>query len=128
MKILRYAIGTLFIFAGALHFARPKPYLAMMPPWIPLHKEAVAVSGVAEIAGGLALFPDRTARFGAWWLIALLVAVFPANVHMAINPDQIKGLDKTGIPTWALWARLPLQPLAIWLVWLATKPANRSGN
>ena len=128
MKILRYAIGTLFIFAGALHFARPKPYLAMMPPWIPLHKEAVAVSGVAEIAGGLALFPDRTARFGAWWLIALLVAVFPANVHMAINPDQITGLDKTGIPTWALWARLPLQPLAIWLVWLATKPANRSGN
>ena len=128
MKILRYAIGILFIFAGALHFARPKPYLAMMPPWIPLHKEAVAVSGVAEIAGGLALFPDRTARFGAWWLIALLVAVFPANVHMAINPDQIKGLDKTGIPTWALWARLPLQPLAIWLVWLATKPANRSGN
>lgn len=124
MKLLRYAIGTLFIFAGALHFARPKPYLAMMPPWIPLHKEAVAVSGVAEIAGGIAMFPDRTARFGAWWLIALLVAVFPANVHMAVNPDQIKGLDKTGIPTWALWARLPLQPLAIWLTWLATKPAK----
>ena len=122
MKILRYAIGTLFIFAGALHFARPKPYLAMMPPWIPMHEEAVAVSGVAEIAGGAALFSDRTARFGGWWLIALLLAVFPANVHMAINPDQIKGLDKTGIPGWALWARLPLQPLAIWLTWLATKP------
>lgn len=123
MKILRYVIGAGFILGGALHFARPKPYLAMMPPWIPLHKEAVAISGVAEIAGGAALFSDRTARFGGWWLIALLVAVFPANVHMAVNPDQIKGLGETGIPNWTLWARLPLQPLAIWLTWLATKPA-----
>ena len=125
MKFLRYVIGILFIVAGALHFIRPKPYVAMMPPWIPMHEEAVAVSGIAEIAGGIAMFPNRTARFGAWWLIALMVAVFPANVHMAVNPDQIKGLDKTGIPAWALWARLPLQPLAIWLTWLATKPTRR---
>lgn len=125
MKPLRFALGIFFILAGTMHFIRPKPYLAMMPPWIPKHEEAVAVSGVAEIAGGAALFADRTARFGTWWLIALLIAVFPANLHMAVNPDQIKGLDKTGIPNWALWARLPLQPLAIWLVWLATKPAAR---
>ena len=124
MKILRYVIGVLFIGAGVLHFVRPKPYIAMMPPWIPLHKEAVAVSGVAEIVGGAAMFSSRTARFGCWWLIALLVAVFPANVHMAINPDQIRGLERTGIPNWALWARLPLQAVAIWLVWLATKPSR----
>ncbi|HTU13866.1 MAG TPA: hypothetical protein VMF31_01590 [Solirubrobacterales bacterium] len=126
MKILRYVIGIGFIIGGALHFARPKPYLAMMPPWIPLHREAVAVSGIAEIAGGAALLSDRTARSGGRWLIALLVAVFPANVHMAVNPDQIRGLEETGIPNWALWARLPLQPLAIWLTWLATRPVPDS--
>ena len=124
MRILRYIIGILFIGAGVLHFIRPKPYLAMMPPWIPFHKEAVAVSGLAEIAGGVALFTDRTARFGCWWLIALLVAVFPANIHMAINPDQIRGLDETGIPGWVLWARLPLQAVAIWMIWLVTKPSR----
>jgi uncharacterized membrane protein len=121
MRPLRYTIGVFFILAGTLHFVRPRPYLAMMPPWIPRHKEAVAVSGAAEIAGGAALLADRTSRFGGRWLIALLLAVFPANVHMAVNPDQIKGLDRTGIPGWALWARLPLQPLAIWLTWRATR-------
>jgi len=126
MRFLRYAIGAFFIFGGVMHFLKPATYMAMMPPWIPLHKESVAVSGVAEVVGGAALFSDRTARFGGWWLIALLVAVFPANVHMAVNPEQIKGLEKTGIPQWALWARLPLQPLAIWLTWLATKPARNN--
>jgi len=128
MKILRYVIGILFIGAGVLHFARPKPYLAIMPPWIPLHEEAVAVSGLAEIIGGVAMFPNRTARIGGWWLIALLVAVFPANVHMALNPQDIKVLDKAGVPGWALWARLPLQAVAIWLVWLVTKPARGDGK
>jgi len=122
MKALRYAIGVFFIFVGALHFIKPQSFAAIMPDWIPLHREAVAVSGVAEIAGGAALFSDRTARFGGWWLIALMVAVFPANIHMAINPDQVKGID--GIPNWALWARLPLQPLAMLLVWITTKPAK----
>jgi uncharacterized membrane protein len=124
MKVLRYVIGGFFILGGVLHFVKPATYAAMMPPWIPLHRESVAVSGVAEIAGGAALFSDRTARFGGWWLIALLIAVFPANLHMAVNPEQIKGLDRTGIPQWALWGRLPLQAVVAWLVWLATKPAR----
>lgn len=123
MKPLRLAIGLLFMFGGTLHFVKPRTYAAMMPPWIPFHRESVAVSGVAEIAGGAALLSNRTARFGGGWLIALLVAVFPANFHMAVNPEQIRGLEATGIPNWALWLRLPLQPLAIWLVWLATRPS-----
>lgn len=122
MRVLRWVIGVLFVFAGVLHFVKPHSYAAIMPGWIPLHDEAVAVSGVAEIAGGAALFSDRTARFGGWWLIALLIAVFPANVHMALNPDQVKGIED--VPHWLLWLRLPLQPLAIWLVWLATRPAG----
>ena len=125
MRILRYVIGTFFIAAGVLHFVKPATYLAMMPPWIPFHKESIALSGVAEVAGGAALFSDRTARFGAWWLVALLVAVFPANVHMAVNPEQIKGLDRTGIPHWALWLRLPLQFVAIWLVLRDTSKSQR---
>ncbi len=62
-----------------------------------------------------------TRRLGRWWLLALLLAVFPANVHMAVNPEQIKGLDLSKIPRWALWARLPLQPLAMLWVWRATR-------
>ncbi len=126
MPILRRIFAALFIVAGALHFIKPQTYEAMMPPWIPMHAESVAVSGVAEIVGGLALIPDRTARIGGLWLIALLVAVFPANVHMAVNPDQIRGLDETGIPNWALWLRLPLQPLVMWLIWRSVRGAPTS--
>ena len=92
-----------------------------MPPYLPYHREAVAVSGVAEIVGALAVIAPATRRpFARWWLIALLVAVFPANVHMAVSPEQVKGLDLDRIPRWTLWARLPLQPLCVWWVWRAT--------
>ena len=62
-----------------------------------------------------------TRRLGRCWLLGLLVAVFPANVHMAVNPAQIRKLDLRKIPRWALWARLPLQPLAMLWVWRATR-------
>ena len=96
-----------------MHFVRPRSYEAIMPPSIPITREAVVVSGVAEIAGAVAVLPPRTRRFARWWLLALLLAVFPANVHMAVNPEQVRGLDLNGYPRWALWARLPLQPLAM---------------
>ncbi len=93
-----------------------------MPPAIEsVKKEVVAVSGVAEIAGAALVLPAATRRLGRWWLLALLVAVFPANIHMAVNPEQIKGLDLRRIPRWALWARLPLQPLCMLWVWRATR-------
>ena len=92
-----------------------------MPPSLPRHKEAVVVSGIAEIAGGAAVLWPRTRRFGRWWLLALLLTVFPANLHMAVNPEQVKGLDLERVPRWALWARLPLQPLAMLWVWRATR-------
>jgi uncharacterized membrane protein len=115
-------LGVAFIGAGLLHFLRPRPYEAIMPPYLPAHRELVMLSGAAEIAGGVtALFP-ATHRFSRWWLIALLVAVFPANVQMAINPGDIKGLPD--IPGWALWARLPLQAVFIGLVVRATRPRD----
>jgi len=121
MKPLRAVPGFVFILAGALHFVIPKFYEQMMPDWIPLHRESVIVSGVAEIIGGAALLNERTSRFGFWWLTALLVAVFPANVHMATNPDSVPIVSERSIPHWQLWARLPLQPLMIVLLAVATR-------
>jgi uncharacterized membrane protein len=120
MQRSRLALAAFFSFSGTLHFLIPRSYEAMVPRGVPAH-EAVVVSGVAEIVGGMAVLHPRTRHLGRWWLLALLLAVFPANIHMAVNPEQIKGLDLNKIPRWALWARLPLQPLAMAWVWRATR-------
>ena len=106
----RALAGPFFIAAGVLHFLRPGMYEAIMPDYLPLHRELVYASGVAEAAGGAALLhPDaKVRRYGAWWLVATLVAVFPANVHMALNPQ-----DYPSIPKWSLYARLPVQVLFV---------------
>lgn len=114
-------LAAFFTFTGTMHFVIPRSYEAMMPPSLPRHREAVIVSGLAEIAGGAAIIPARSRRFARWWLLGLLLAVFPANVHMAVNPEQVRGLDLERVPRWALWARLPLQPLAMLWVWRATR-------
>jgi len=117
----RRLLAGFFALVGTMHFAIPHSFEAIMPPYVPRHREAVIVSGIAEIAGGLAVLPAPTRRLARWWLLALLAAVFPANVHMALNPEQIRGLDLDRIPRWTLWARLPLQPLAMLWVWHATR-------
>lgn len=100
----------LFIAAGAIHFISPKSYLAMMPPFLPWPAALVFISGVAEIAGGSGLLWPRTRKLAALGLIALLIAVFPANIYAAVHGMQIGGRS---VPLWILWARLPLQPLLI---------------
>jgi uncharacterized membrane protein len=119
---MRRLFGPFFVFAGLMHFIKPRWYERIMPPYLPRHRELVYVSGVAEIAGRLATMHPASRRAGSLWSIATLLAVFPANVHMAVNPEQIKGLDLERIPRWALWARLPLQPLAMLWVWRSTRP------
>jgi uncharacterized membrane protein len=116
-------LAAFFSVAGVMHFVIPRRYEAIVPGYVRITpREAVRWSGVAEITGGLAVIPPATRRpFARWWLIGLLVAVFPANVHMAVSPEQIKGLDLERIPRWTLWARLPLQPLMMWWVWRATE-------
>lgn len=121
MRLSQKALAAFFTAAGAMHFVAPRSYEAMMPPGLPRHREAVVVSGLAEVAGALAVVPRRTRRVARWWLLALLAAVFPANVHMALHPEQVRGLDLRRVPRWALWARLPLQPLAMLWVWRATR-------
>ncbi|HKO38735.1 MAG TPA: hypothetical protein VJU14_10245 [Solirubrobacterales bacterium] len=121
MNRSRLALAAFFTFMGTMHFVARRSFEAIVPKSIESHKrEAVAVSGVAEIAGAAMVLHPATRRLGRWWLLALLVSVFPANVHMAVNPEQIRGLDLRKIPRWALWARLPLQPLAMLWVWRAT--------
>jgi uncharacterized membrane protein len=111
-----------FSFAGIMHFVIPRQYEAIVPPYIPIDpKLAVQLSGLGEIAGALLVIPPATRSLARWGLLALLVAVFPANVYMATNPDDIKGLDLRRTPRWALWARLPVQPLFMLWVWRATR-------
>jgi uncharacterized membrane protein len=107
-----WLIGIFFVVAGAIHFVSPASYLAMMPPWLPWPALLVAGSGVAEIAGGVGVLIPRLRRAAAWGLIALLFAVFPANLHVALH-----GWPGTGFPPWTLWLRLPLQGVFIWLVY-----------
>jgi uncharacterized membrane protein len=115
--VARYAAAVFWIVAGALHFAMPRSYEAIVPPRIAQWKrEAVIVSGIAEIAGGLAVLPDRTRRGARWWLLATLAAVYPANVHMAVNAK-----DFARIPPAALRARLPVQFLFGWMTWRGTR-------
>jgi uncharacterized membrane protein len=107
-----WVVGALFIFAGAYHFVNPRPYVAMMPPYLPWPDALVAASGVAEILGGIGVLITRTRRLAAWGLIALLVAVFPANLNVALH-----GWPGMDFPRWVLWLRLPLQPVFMWLVY-----------
>ncbi len=120
MTPLRALCGGLFVFTGVLHFVRPRAYEAIMPPYIPAHREMVLISGAAEVAGGVGVLVPGMAKPARWGLLALLAAVFPANVHMAVNPDQVKGLPP--VPRWMLWARLPLQAAFAALVIRATRP------
>lgn len=110
-------VGFAFIGAGVNHFLMPGPYRQIVPPGIGDADAIVKLSGVAEIAGGLGVLPKRTRRIAGLGLIALLAAVFPANLYMARNPERFRR-----IPRWALYSRLPLQPLMMWGVWRATRP------
>lgn len=107
----RYALVLLFVGAGVLHFITPQTYLRIMPPGLPAPGLLVQVSGLAEIGLGLLLLPARTRRLASWGLVALLVAVFPANVYMAQIHEQLR------LAGWLAWGRLPLQGLLIWWVW-----------
>jgi len=104
--------GPFFVLAGVLHFLAPRVYERIVPPWLPAHRELVYASGIAELAGGAALMArnPRVRRLGGWLEAATMVGVFPANVHMALHPDDFGGVPGGRA---ALYARLPVQPLFI---------------
>ncbi|MCA1689995.1 MAG: DoxX family protein [Actinobacteria bacterium] len=121
-RVPRGLCAAFFLGAGVLHFVRPETYRPTVPPGFGDPSAVVLLSGIAEIAGGLALLSTDARRLARWWLVALLVAVFPANVYMVLEPDQA---GVSAIPEWLLWVRLPLQPLLVWWVWRVTRPAAR---
>ena len=115
--LARFGAGLFWIFAGIMHFVIPRQYEGIVPPRIAQwKKECVVVSGLAEIAGGVAVLPESTRRGARWWLLATLAAVYPANIHMAVNSK-----DFPNIPAPALWARLPVQFLFGWITWRGTE-------
>ena len=115
--LARRTLGPFFLFAGSMHFARTEWYESIVPDYLPAHRELVYVSGAAEMIGGAASIATNLRWIPRWWLIATLLAVFPANVHMALHPERY-----SRIPRWALYARLPFQALFMLWVWRGTRP------
>ena len=105
---MTWLFGLAFVAAGANHFWNPDPYVAIMPPYLPWPLLLVYLSGAAELLLGALLLVPRFRFRAAWGLVALLVAVFPANLHMAFNPELFPT-----IPPLALWLRLPFQAVLI---------------
>ena len=113
----RATLALFWLVAGAMHFVAPGPYRAIVPRRLAQWRgPLVAASGVAEIAGGLAVVPARTRPLARWWLLGTLAAVFPANVEMALRAERYKR-----VPSALLWARLPLQALFALHVWRGTR-------
>ena len=113
----RLGAAGFWLFAGAMHFVVPRQYQAIVPPRMARWKrEVVVVSGLAEMAGGVAILPEATRRGARWWLLAVLLAVYPANIHMALNPERFPK-----IPRVALFVRLPIQGLFALLTWRGTR-------
>ncbi|MCA1707703.1 MAG: DoxX family membrane protein [Actinobacteria bacterium] len=116
-KIARFFAGPVMTLAGINHFVMPGTYERIIPAGLPAPRMLVYVSGVVEIVGALGTMHPRTRRRAGWLLVATLVAVFPANVYMALNADDFPGVPGGQA---ALIVRLPLQVLFIYWVWVAT--------
>ncbi len=111
--ILKWILGIAFIFAGINHFISPKFYLKIMPPYLPWHLFLVYLSGVFEVVLGVLLLIPKTQKLAAWGLVLLLIAVFPANIYMAMSPEKFSDIKPI-----LLYLRLILQFVLIaWAYW-----------
>ncbi|MDQ2666826.1 MAG: DoxX family protein [Gemmatimonadota bacterium] len=115
-------IALIFAASGVLHLVKPQPYVSIMPPWLPAPLALVIVSGICEIAGAAGILLPFTRVAAGWGLIALLLAVFPANIQMLINA---RAAHASSLWTAGLVARLPLQVLLIIWVYRSTIVAKR---
>ena len=112
-------LAVFFTVAGAYHFISPKTYLPLMPAYLPWHLGLIYLSGAAEMLGGIGIGLRKWRRLAGWGLIALLVAIFPANVHMLMAEVPLAGKS---VPEWIYWLRLPLQAVLIgWVYWSAVR-------
>jgi len=114
----KYLLAIFMIVAGTMHFANPAFFLKIVPPYLPLHKELVFISGVFEVLLGILLVVPKTSRMAAWGIVALLIAVFPANLYLYQHQDILPASPVVHL------LRLPLQGLFIlWAYW-HTRPAK----
>jgi uncharacterized membrane protein len=114
----KIVLAAFFILAGVLHFLTPIPFIRIVPPMLPWPQALVAISGAAEILGGFALLLSVTQRHAAYGLVLLLIAVFPANIYMAMTHIPFPGVIGQ---SWFQWLRLPVQFLLIAWVWRYTR-------
>lgn len=121
-------MSFLYVIAGVMHFVVPDLYVQIVPPLLPFRLALVYASGFAEVALGVGLLFERTRRLAAWGIIALLVAIFPANVYMATSDVVIQGAPEgIGDPSEAArWGRLPFQAVFILWAWWYTRPMPAS--
>jgi uncharacterized membrane protein len=121
--VSRTALALFFIIAGSAHFIAPRAYLSIVPSYLPWPAGLIALSGAAEILGGLGVFFRSTRRAAGWWLIVLLIAVFPANIYATSTGMTIAG---HAVPAGMLWARLPFQLLLIgWVYWVGVRRIDK---
>lgn len=116
-KIFLYIMSAMYCFTGISHFTMPEYFLAIMPPYLPWHLKLVYLSGACEILFALLLIPRSTRRIAAWLIIALLIAVFPANIQMTFNY-----VNEHNPELWISIVRLPIQIFLVWWAWVYTKP------
>ena len=112
-----FGLSVFFIYFGIDHFINPDFHLSIMPPSFPLHEEAVYISGFFEIVGGIGVLIPRFRKIAGWGLVALLIAVYPANIYMAITPEAFPD-----IPVEMLYFRLVLQFLFFYWAYSVTRP------
>jgi uncharacterized membrane protein len=116
-----YLTSLIFFAAGLNHFINPEFYLKLMPPYLPMPDILNLVAGAAEMVFAVGLLFPKTRAFSAWGLVAVLIAVFPANIYMY----QERTLLFPDVPTWVMALRLPLQGLMIWWVYQFAGPKRR---
>ena len=118
--VSKYLLSIFMIVSGIMHFANPAFFLEIMPPYLPLHKELVLVSGIFELVLGILLLVSRSSRMAAWGIVALLIAVFPANLYLYQHQDILPASPVVH------FLRLPLQVVFIlWAFW-HSRPAKRN--
>ncbi|MFC7186426.1 MauE/DoxX family redox-associated membrane protein [Halorubrum yunnanense] len=129
-RFLRRLMGAIYAIAGVTHFLAPESFARAVPPELPRPRALVYLSGIAEVALGLGVQFERTRRASAWGIVALLVAVFPANVYMATDdvatelvPDRLARVARA-----AAWARLPFQAALVLWAWWHASPESGSGS
>lgn len=123
-RVLLWVMAAFYVVAGANHFANPDFYLPMMPPYLPAHLGLVYLSGLAELILGVAVLVPRLQGLAAWGVILLLIAVFPANIHIALYNVPLGGAA-VGAGVWN-WVRLPMQGVLIAWAWWYTRPPRPS--